>query len=536
MGMFLNNTAPYEGYKKISQSRYFVDKTSLISDLIDGFANDTQYLCITRPRRFGKTMAANMVAAFFGKTYASKEIFEALAVSSNPDFQSYLNHYDVIYIDFSRTSKDCHDYQEYIGRFQDGLMNDLIKEYPDMYFDEELPVWDALNRIVEKYNTRFIFVMDEWDAIFHMRAMTDTDKEKYLQFLKNLLKDQTYVELAYMTGILPIAKYSDGSELNMFSEYNMVSKVKFCEYFGFTDDEVDLLYKKYISCQKFPQISREDLGIWYDGYYVFSGKRLYNPRSVICALKDNQLSDYWVSSGRYDTIYYYIQNNIDDVREDIALMAAGEHIEANIQEYAAVSMDLVSKDNIYSAMVVYGLLTYKDGEVMIPNRELMMKFGELVRTRTELGYVNRLARESQKMLKATLSGDTKTMENILEYAHNTEIPILSYNNETELAALINLVYLAARDRYRVEREDKAGKGFADFVFYPDRTEDDSIIIELKIDDTPEHAIQQIREKDYVFAVKARWGDKQRYRGRILAVGIGYDKKTKKHACMVEELL
>ena len=193
-----------------------------------------------------------------------------------------------------------------------------------MYLKQEDAIWDIFSKIFNETKKKFIFVMDEWDAVFHMSFMTEKNREDYLLFLKLLLKGQSYVELAYMTGVLPIAKYSDGSELNMFLEYNMATRIRFSEYFGFSDEEVDKLYEKYLQNTKKPQIDREGLREWYDGYHTASGQRLYNPRSVVCALSDNQLSNYWVSSGKYDSVFSYVKNNIDDVQEDLVLMFAGE--------------------------------------------------------------------------------------------------------------------------------------------------------------------------------------------------------------------
>lgn len=248
---------------------------------------------------------------------------------------------------------------------------------------------------------------------------------------------------------------------------------------------------------------------------------MYNPLSVGCALKNNQLSNYWTSSGPYDEIFYYIQNNIEDVRNDLALMVAGERVEAKVQEYAATSTELATKNQIYSAMVVYGLLTYEEGEVFIPNKELMGTFEELLQEKSSLGYVHRLAKASNDMLKATLAGDTETMARILKLAHDTETPILSYNKDVELSAVVNLVYLSARDKYRVEREDKAGIGYVDFIFYPIKAGADCIILELKIDHKPEEAIQQIKDRQYALRFKGKLGEVPKYSGRILAVGISY---------------
>ena len=436
--------------------------------------------------------------------------------------------------------RNCESYRQYIERVEELLISDLREAYPDAKTSETDAIGDILEEIFQQYHgEKFIFVLDEWDFIFHREFITEADKAKYVAFLSNLLKDRPYVILSYMTGILPIAKYSSGSELNMFAEFTMVNSPMFGTYFGFTDDEVDDLYERYCrECEKqrkIKNVTRKGLRDWYNGYYTKSGERVYNPRSVVFALQFNNLANYWTSSGPYDEIYYYIRNNVSDVRDDLALMAAGESVSAKIQEYAATSMNLSTRDEIYSAMVVYGFLSYLNGKVSIPNRELMEKFDELLMKNESLGYVYRLAKESEKMLKATLAGDTHTMEKIPELVHDTEVPLLSYNHETELSAIVNLVYLAARDSYRVEREDKAGVGYVDFIFYPYDLTADGIILELKVDHTPEEAIQQIKDRKYALKFVPRLAEQKKYTGKILAVGIGYEKTEKKHRCRVESL-
>lgn len=533
MGMFLNSQVPYGRYKEMVIDTYFVDKSLLLQELMPFLEKQNRFFCITRPRRFGKSVMANMVGAFFEKSVDSSALFHSLAIAGTEGYQEHLNKHNVIYIDFSRVPEECVTYQDYISRISTGIKEDLAEGYPEIKIKKENALWDIFTYIYQKTGDKFIFIMDEWDAVFHMSFINKDVEKKYLLFLKTLLKDQLYVELAYMTGVLPIAKYSSGSELNMFNEYDMATKTKFSEYFGFLDEEVDDLFRIYEEKTKKPTISREDLRIWYNGYHTKAGDRIYNPRSVVCALADNQISNYWTSSGPYDEIFYYIRNNIEDVRDDLALMVSGEHIRVKLVGYAATSTELRTRSEIYSAMVVYGLLTYEEGEVFIPNKELMDQFNELLLSNNSLGYVHSLAKESERMLAATLSGDTKTMSEILEYAHNTESPILSYNNEIELSAVVNLVYLAARDMYQVEREDKAGKGYVDFIFYPVRTNAEAIILELKVEGTPEDAIQQIEDKKYMLRFKGRLGEKQKYTGRILLVGISYDKKTKKHTCKVK---
>lgn len=539
MGTYLNSITPYTLYKSESLSPYFVDKTLMLRELFPYVSAGNRHICITRPRRFGKTIMANMISSFFQKASDSSDVFDSLTISQVDDYRRYKNQYNVIRIDFSKMPRNCDSYTQYIERIEALLIEDVKDAFPQVKINEADAVGDILESVFVQCGEKFIFVLDEWDFIFHRDFINEIDKEKYVAFLSNLLKDRPYVVLSYMTGILPIAKYSSGSELNMFAEFTMVNSPMFGEYFGFTDDEVDDLYRRYIvECDrqhKEKSVTRKGLRDWYNGYYTKSGERVYNPRSVVFALQFNNLANYWTSSGPYDEIYYYIRNNISDVRDDLALMISGESVTAKIQEYAATSMNLSTRDEIYSAMVVYGFLSYLNGKVCIPNRELMEKFDELLVKNESLGYVYRLAKESEKMLKATLAGDTLTMERILEFAHNTEVPLLSYNHETELSAIVNLVYLAARDSYRVEREDKAGTGYVDFIFYPYDTTADCIILELKVDHTPDEAIAQIIDKKYALKFMPKLAGQKIYTGRILAVGIGYWKDSKEHSCKVEEL-
>ncbi len=221
------------------------------------------------------------------------------------------------------------------------------------------------------------------------------------------------------------------------------------------------------------------------------GLRLYNPRSVVLALTDNQLRNYRTSSEPYDELFYYIRHNIEDVRDDLVLMISGERIPADIEQYAAVSMEINSREQIYSAMVVYGLLTYNSGEVLVPDKELMDKYNEMLLSKDSLGYVYSLAKRSEQMLKATLAGDTKVIEDILQFAH--------------------------------------------FIFYPEHKDEDGIVLELKIDGTPEKAVTRIKNKKYALRFMGRLGKEGQYTGQILAVGISYNRKTKEHSCKVEVL-
>ena len=533
MGNYLN--PDNSKFQRAVNSDIYVDKTGLIKYTNRVINTMQAYVCVSRPRRFGKSMAADMLTAYYSKGCDSREVFSGLEITEDETFDRYLNKYDTVFLNVQEFLSRSSDVKELIARIKQRVIRELTRQYPDVELFDSTDLAETMQDIYAESKCPFVLIIDEWDCIFHKDFITDEDKKKYISFLSSLLKDKAYVLLSYMTGILPIAKYSSGSELNMFAEYTMVSEEKFSDAFGFTEAEVDMLYARFLKNTGKPLLSRSGLKEWYDGYHAKGGERIYNPRSVVMALTNNNLGNYWTSSGPYDEIYYYIEKNVAGVRSDLALMVSGESVEAKVQEYAATSMELTTREEIFSAMVVYGFLSSEEGKVRIPNRELMERFDEMLQKEPSLGYVYRLARESKRMLEATLHGDTQVMEQILEYAHNTETPLLSYNHEIELSAIVNLVYLSARDQYRVEREDKAGKGYVDFIFYPIRESDDAIILELKVDHTPDETIAQIKEKEYALRLKGKLAAKIHHTGRILAVGIGYDKGTKKHRCKVEEL-
>lgn len=303
MGFYLDSQNAYTLYKNETVKPYFVDKSQMLEELFPFVQEGSNYICITRPRRFGKTVMANMIASFYSSAYESEDIFNTLYIAKKGDYRKYLNQYYVIHISCNELPKNCRTYEQYIQRIEGRLVKDLKTKYPDVDFNEDESLWDIFSEIyVVHPDARFIFVLDEWDFIFHRDFVTENDKKNYVMFLSNLLKDKPYVLLAYMTGILPIAKYSSGSELNMFVEFTMAKNTAFSDFFGFTENEVEEICKRYLKNCSEPTITLEGLKSWYDGYHTITGKCLYNPCSVVQALRFNQLENYWTSSGPYGEI------------------------------------------------------------------------------------------------------------------------------------------------------------------------------------------------------------------------------------------
>jgi uncharacterized protein YacL (UPF0231 family) len=328
-----------------------------------------------------------------------------------------------------------------------------------------------------------------------------------------------------MTGILPIAKYSSGSSLNNFMEFDAMGDDLFGDYYGFLEEEVQAL------CAKQNKVSMEELQDWYNGYYTEDGKRIYNPRSVVYALTRGKCRSYWTNTGKKNELADYINTNISGVKEDIIAMMAGETLEIELSGYDAESKDLeASQDLILSALTILGFLSYHDMQLRIPNKELMKEFESILKN-NDLGGITEILQESREMLQATIDKDVAKMTKIIENAHNTYMSYFEYSTENSLSCIITLVYLYARSTYTIKREDVSAKGRADFAFYPTNINRPAFIIELKKDDTPEKAIEQIKTREYFLNFK-------NYTGRKLLIAVTYDSQTdkeKKHHIIVEEL-
>lgn len=508
----LNTRTQMINFPKALKSHIYVDKSGLIGPMNERIGTDDCYICITRPRRFGKTVNANMLGAYYTKGIDARSLFENLQAAVEDTFEEHLNSHNVIYIDFSRMPENCSSYADYISYIKEKLYAD-IKDAYGMGRDSYRTLSDLLVAAGESY----IFILDEWDSVFHRKFIAASEREEFLVFLKGLLKDQPYVELAYMTGVLPIAKYSSGSELNMFSEYNFMNDHIYEDYFGLNENEVRLL------CSGSDKVSYEELAYWYDGYFTSRGTHIFNPRSVSMALNDGVCLNYWTESGPMNEVAECIEHNVDEVRDDIVKLIAGIPVEADLDGYSASQLQLDTRDAILSAMVVYGFLSYYDGRLHIPNRELMEKF-QRVLTRDSFGAVKEVVDRSKEMLEATIEGNEEKVAAILEEIHDREIPCLKYSDENSLSCVITLAYLYARKDYWIEREFETGKGKCDYIFFPKKTGSPAIILELKMGSDSGTAIKQIKEKNYAQKVKE-------YKN-VLLVGIAYDKK-KRHTCTIE---
>lgn len=329
-----------------------------------------------------------MLGAYYCRSYDSKTLFDSLNISKNASYRLHLNKYNVIHLCLNDIPLNRHNYADYIAQINNSLINDIKEAYPAL----EGKSFEQASDILTATNDEFVFIIDEWDYIFGHELFPEHQGD-FLEFLRNLLKDRPYVALSYMTGVLPIKKYSTGSALNMFDEYTMLNDCLFEEYFGFTTHEVESL------CQKQSKVTFDSIHDWYNGYQTKSGEKIYNPRSVVLALINGYCQSYWTRTGKMDEVLFFLKYNIGEVRDDVVKMVNGTPVRIEInKEYTAGGERPSGRKDIYAAMIIYGLLSYHDGEIKIPNKELMMEF-ESALDDEDFGYVAELVRNSTDILK-----------------------------------------------------------------------------------------------------------------------------------------
>ena len=528
MGNYLN--PGNEKFRRMIQSEIYVDKTGMIKYTNSVLDTAQNYVCVSRPRRFGKSMAANMLTAYYSRGCNSKELFGKFEIAKDKDFEKYLNQYNTIFLNMQEFLSATSDIEQMLKMLNEYLIFDLKEQYSQIRFRDEKNLVQVMKDVYNYTKHPFVILIDEWDCLFREYQQDQEAQKKYLDFLRFWLKDKEYVALAYITGILPIKKYGSHSALNMFTEYSMTDSGNLAEYFGFTEAEVQELCEKY-------EMSFEEARAWYNGYHLISHESgmkkvysMYSPKSVVEAMQRRKFGTYWNQTETYEALKIYIQMNMDGLKDAVVQMLAGSSIRINTGTFSNDMTTFATKDDVLTLLVHLGYLTYDNEKetVEIPNREVSQEYINAISTMnwTEVIHSVQMSRE---LLEALWKMDAEKVAKGIEQAHK-EISILTYNDENSLSCTINLAFYFAREYYTIIRELPSGKGFADICFIPRKIHMDkpAIIIELKWDKSAEGAIGQIKDKQYIEALKD-------YHGNLLLAGIDYDKKTKLHSCIIEKL-
>ncbi|MBR6843345.1 MAG: AAA family ATPase [Prevotella sp.] len=522
MGIYINKGN--FGFRQIRNSEY-VDKTGLIAEVNKSLFTERKFTCVTRCRRFGKSMAAKMLAAYYDHSCDSRQLFTDLQIASDLTFEEHLNKYPVIYVDMTSFITSFND-DQIIAHIQEELINDIKEAYPQITYREGEHLMKYLQRISIETGEHFVFIIDEWDAICREFAEKKPEvMEDYLNLLRRMFKDVSGMDVfaaVYMTGILPIKKFKTQSALNNFREYSMVEPRRLAGYFGFTKDEVRTLAEKY-------GMDFDELEKWYDGYQIGDEPAMFNPNSVMQAVYDGRCSSYWASTGAYDAIAGYIRMNFDGLKDDILILLSGGRVKVNTTKFQNDMTIIQSKDDVLTVLIHLGYLSFnwRKNECYVPNYEVS---GELSNAVEDTGWehVVKALRQSEKLLQATLDGNEEAVARGVDAAHDENTSILSYNDENSLACVLSIAYYYAKSDYIIHRELATGKGFADLVLIPRKHVDSpAIVLELKYNLDADSAIAQIKRKQYPAKVAE-------YVDNLLLVGISYDKQQKTHTCRIEK--
>ncbi len=521
MGIYLN--PGNIGFRTVRRTTY-VDKTGLIAEINRRIGSMEKLVCISRPRRFGKSFAAKMLCAYYDHSCDSAELFDDLDIARDASYREHLNQYDVIYLDITSFMSGILQ-EEILQTITKDVQKDIQKAYPDVAVEDTLA--NTLVNVVESTGRQFVMIIDEWDALIRDSDISAALQKDYLQFLRQLFKNSQTTDkvfaAAYMTGILPIRKDGTQSAVSEFREYNMLAPKKFQSYVGFTEDEVKVLCRE--NAVDFSMMKK-----WYDGYSFDVEKSVYNPNSVMRALEESKFKSYWQMSSATDSLVSWINMDYHSLGTVTPKLLAGIDIPVNVRKFQNDLRSFRSADDVLTLLIHFGYLNY-DAEtetVRIPNEEIRDEFADMVRDVTHTETIRRV-QESDRLIADTIAGDESAVAEQLEKIHREECAPILYNNEQALRSVVKLAYFAYRDYYMKMEEIPSGTGIADIVYLPRPAIGvPALVIELKWNETAEGAIAQIKNRHYPDILK-------NYASEILLIGISYDKndKEKKHSCRIE---
>ena len=548
MGIYLNPGS--DRYEEALRTEIYVDKTNMISFLNSVVNTKRKYVAVSRPRRFGKTTTADMISAYYDCSINARDLFEDKKISTNPKLYEagregkkspwdiYLNKFYVIHVNMVDLATETGSIPEMLFSLEKAVMRELREEWPNADRDMQGGLRLLMQEIYNQKKARFVIVIDEWDCIFR-EFKEDTDGQRlYLDFLRDWLKDKSYIALAYITGILPIKKYGQHSALNMFGEYSMLQPQQLAEYVGFTDEEVREL------CEKHGR-SYDDIKAWYDGYDLYGiippGEKepeeyqIYNPYSVVQAVITGRICDYWNATETYEALSVHINRNFDGLKDMVMLLMEGKRIPVNTRKYQNDMSSMANADDVLTLLIHLGYLAYDSErrESYIPNREILDEYRNTVEGNGEWDQLYSVLARSQKLLEATWAGDEDEVARLVEDAH-MRAGNLTYNSEAALSYSVRLAYFNAEQYYTLIPEMQAGRGYADLAYipsprYPDKP---AILVELKWNKDAETAMTQILDRRYPDSL-------EKYRGNIILVAIDYNKEVtsgsrgyKHHSCRI----
>lgn len=525
MGKFLKKGN--DGFRAVRNGEY-VDKSRLIEIVNATLNTERQFTCVSRARRFGKSIGAEMLYSYYDQWCADKKLFSGLQISSSPSFSRHFRRYPVLYLDMTDFVTRYNKYDDIVDHIQIDVIEELKEIYPEIQYKENGNLADALFAIASQApQEKFIMIVDEWDAILREWPEGSGASDQYINLLRGLFKSSNSKSTfagVYMTGILPIKKNDTQSALNNFHEYSVVQPGPMADCFGFTSEEVRSLCAKH-------DMDYDMLAEWYDGYQIGADREMFNPTSVMTALYNKYCDSYWANTGAYDTVATYIRMNFDGLRDDVVRLLANESCSVDTASFQNDLNVVRSKDDVLTSLIHLGYLSYdRDSRTCrIPNREVATEFKNAIVSEPGWDVIANAINQSERLLNETLDGNAAAVAAAIDKIHADNTSVLQYNDENSLACVLTIAYYTARRYYLLIRELPSGKGFADIVLLPRPTsKQPAVVLELKYDHSADTAITQIHNNHYGDALEVFIGD-------VVLVGINYDKKTKRHDCKIEKI-
>lgn len=525
MGRFLN--PDYSAFETALNSEIYIDKTGLLAYTNKVINTKQAFICNSRPRRFGKSVTADMLTAYYSKGCDSADIFADYEISHAGDFRQHLNKYDVIHLDIQWCLAPAKGVAGVVSYIEKSVIAELKEKYPNIISEETVSLPEAMSEIYTVTGNKFIVIIDEWDILIRDEANNRDEQENYINFLRGMFKGTEptrFISLAYLTGILPIKKMKTQSALNNFDEFTMLDAGALASYIGFTELEVEKLCDKY---QKdFAEVKR-----WYDGY-MLENQQVYNPKAVVSVMLRGNFQSYWSQTGTYEVVVPLINMDFDGLKQAIIEMVSGSTVEVDTGTFQNDTVSFSSRDDVITYLIHLGYLAYDQRKqcAFISNEEIRQELLAAAK-KTKWNELQEFEYQSEQLLEATLDREETLVADYIEQIHMEYASAIQYHNENSLSSVLTIAYLSAMKYYfKPIRELPTGRGFSDFVFIPKeeyRVDYPALVVELKWNKSAHTELQQIKDKKYPESLL-------QYTGNILLVGINYDKKSKAHECVIEE--
>ena len=525
MGRFLN--PDYSAFETALNSEIYIDKTGLLAYTNKVINTKQAFICNSRPRRFGKSVTADMLTAYYSKGCDSADIFADYEISHAGDFRQHLNKYDVIHLDIQWCLAPAKGAAGVVSYIEKSVIAELKEKYPNIISEETVSLPEAMSEIYTVTGNKFIVIIDEWDILIRDEANNRDEQENYINFLRGMFKGTEptrFISLAYLTGILPIKKMKTQSALNNFDEFTMLDAGALASYIGFTELEVEKLCDKYH--KDFAEVKR-----WYDGY-MLENQQVYNPKAVVSVMLRGNFQSYWSQTGTYEVVVPLINMDFDGLKQAIIEMVSGSTVEVDTGTFQNDTVSFSSRDDVITYLIHLGYLAYDQRKqcAFISNEEIRQELLAATK-KTKWNELQEFEYQSEQLLEATLDREETLVADYIEQIHMEYASAIQYHNENSLSSVLTIAYLSAMKYYfKPIRELPTGRGFSDFVFIPKeeyRVDYPALVVELKWNKSAHTELQQIKDKKYPESLL-------QYTGNILLVGINYDKKSKAHECVIEE--